>query len=417
MKVLWIVNMLFPEAANLLSLPKENSGGWMTALLEKIAELDGIELAVATVSPVVKRMTTLKGRAITYYIIPYGKGNLKKNDEYRPIWKDIADEFNPDVVHIHGTEYSHGLSYIQELGNSNVVISIQGLTSVYMYYTYGLSTWEILSNITPRDILKGTMFRSKRLFRKRGDVEIKMLQGVKNIIGRTSWDRAHTLAINPNAMYYKVNEVLRKEFYTGCWTFDKCSKNTLFISQCGYSLKGLHQLLKALPLVVQEIPELQVRIPGFDVTRSGGFRDKMKLTGYGKIIQGLIQKGGLKDHIVFLGPLTAEKMKEEYLSANLFVCPSAIENSPNSLAEAQILGVPCVASYVGGIPDMIPTKECGLMYRFEEVEMLAYDIIETLRNSKYFNNVNERQMALKRHNEETIINDLLSVYNVIKNEK
>ena len=58
----------------------------------------------------------------------------------------------------------------------------------------------------------------------------------------------------------------------------------------------------------------------------------------------------LEDKVSFLGPLNAEQMKAEYLRSNVFLCPSSIENSPNSLGEAQMLGVPCVASYVGGIP-------------------------------------------------------------------
>jgi glycosyltransferase involved in cell wall biosynthesis len=41
-------------------------------------------------------------------------------------------------------------------------------------------------------------------------------------------------------------------------------------------------------------------------------------------------------------------MKSEYLNCKVFVSPSPIENSPNSVWDAEILGVPTVASYVGG---------------------------------------------------------------------
>lgn len=44
------------------------------------------------------------------------------------------------------------------------------------------------------------------------------------------------------------------------------------------------------------------------------------------------------------------------LNANMFLLPSAIENSPNALGEAQMLGVPCVSSRVGGVEDMILIK-------------------------------------------------------------
>lgn len=70
-------------------------------------------------------------------------------------------------------------------------------------------------------------------------------------------------------------------------------------------------------------------------------------------------------------------MKQEYLNANVFICPSSLENSPNSLGEAQILGTPCLASYVGGIPDMMFGNE-GYLYRFEEIEMLAERFVKFL---------------------------------------
>ena len=76
----------------------------------------------------------------------------------------------------------------------------------------------------------------------------------------------------------------------------------------------------------------------------------------------------------FKGALTATQMKEEYLKSNVFVMPSSIENSPNSLGEAMSLGVPIVASYVGGIPDMVEHKKSAFLYDFTEIHMLAHYI-------------------------------------------
>ena len=125
-----------------------------------------------------------------------------------------------------------------------------------------------------------------------------------------------------------------------------------------------------MPLILRYYPDTKVRIAGSDITKSATFNDLVHFTGYGLYIKRLIKKYHLQDKICFTGNLNAEEMKQEYLRSNVFVCPSSIENSPNSLGEAQILGVPCVASYVGGIPDMMRGNEDNL-YRFEEVEMLA----------------------------------------------
>ena len=54
-------------------------------------------------------------------------------------------------------------------------------------------------------------------------------------------------------------------------------------------------------------------------------------------------------------------MKERFLLSSVFVCPSVLENSPNTVGEAMLLGVPVVASDGGGIPDMVTDGQTGLL--------------------------------------------------------
>ena len=114
MKVLWITNIVFPEAERLMTGAGELkcSGGWMLGAANALVDRDDVILYVAAVSPEVTCLTKLVGEKITYYIIPAGKGNTDYNLDYCPYWKRIKDEINPDVVHIHGTEYSHGYAYM-----------------------------------------------------------------------------------------------------------------------------------------------------------------------------------------------------------------------------------------------------------------------------------------------------------------
>ena len=115
--------------------------------------------------------------------------------------------------------------------------------------------------------------------------------------------------------------------------------------------------------------------------------------------------------MIFSGNLNAAEMMHEYLLANVFVCPSSIENSSNSLGEAQILGVPCVASYVGGVPDMMTGCEQNL-YRFEDIEMLAYKICEIF--DREGQQVNVSNIALERHNQKANTDQLMRIYNDFK---
>lgn len=409
MKVLWITNILFPEAEQLLTGDGElkASGGWMLGAAQALLQNADVELYVASVSGKVTDLVKLEGKKVTYYVLPMGNGNQRVNNAYIPYWKQVQQEVLPDIVHIHGTEYSHGHAYMKACSSDHVVISIQGMTSAYYYYYYyGLTKWDVYKNLTFRDLIRGTVIKGQKLFKQRGEYEKDMIRMAKHIIGRTSWDRARTWAINPDATYHFCNETLRTDFYDGSeWDYAKCTQHSIFLSQAGYPIKGLHQVLKAMPIIFRHYPDTTIRIAGGDITQSRTWSEKLRLSGYGLYIKRLIKQFHLEDKVLFTGNLNGAEMKQEYLRSNVFICPSTIENSPNSLGEAQILGVPCVASYVGGIADMMKGNEENL-YRFEEVEMLAEKVCRVFANK-------DKQVDMKReadsrhsinHNKEILFN-------------
>jgi glycosyltransferase involved in cell wall biosynthesis len=108
-------------------------------------------------------------------------------------------------------------------------------------------------------------------------------------------------------------------------------------------------------------------------------------------------------------------MCKRYLASHVFVCPSSIENSPNSVGEAQLLGVPCVAAYVGGIPDMISDNETGLLYRFEEIEMLAMSVIKIFDDEILAQKLSKQSSLIANIRHDKIINsnNLYSIYKSI----
>ena len=415
MKILWITNILFPEAEQLLNGAGElkATGGWMLGAANALLQNKEVKLTVASVSTKVHKLTKLEGHDILYYILPMGKGNMNFNMEYCKYWQQVNNDVNPDVVHIHGTECSHGYAYMSACGCDNVVISIQGLTSAYYYYYYGMTKNDIYRNLTFRDIIRGSILSGQKQFKQRAAYEIEMIKNAKHIIGRTSWDKARVWAINPNAEYHSCNETLRSDFYDGSrWIYNKCDKHSIFLSQAGYPIKGLHQVLKAMPFILRHYPDTSIRIAGADITKSSTLSEKLRLSGYGRYIKRLINKNALEDKVTFTGSLNGEQMKQEYLRTNVFVCPSTIENSPNSLGEAQILGTPCIASYVGGIPDMMKENEENL-YRFEEVEMLAEKVCRVFADAE--KQVDMHVIAAERHSSKLNCGILLSIYKNIIN--
>lgn len=363
---------MLPVVAKHFNLEATNKEGWLSGLCDVVLKKqkeNGIELALAF--PVSKDMCIWReavmvgeGRAVCYSFYEdmahpeiYDKGL-----EARLL--GIAKDFAPDVVHCFGTEYPHTCAICEAFPDkSRLLISIQGLCSVCAEtYLAGLPE-HVVNRATLRDILKKDSIKQQReKFVKRGKQEVRAVKAAGNIAGRTAWDRCYTNAWNPEATYYLMNETLRPEFYEKEWKEENCIPYSIFLSQGDYPIKGLHDMLRALPQILEKYPKAKVYVAGNSIASYKTLRDKLKISSYGKYIRELIQEEGLQEHVEFLGKLNAEQMRERYLKSNLFVCCSTIENSPNSLGEAMLLGMPCVSAGVGGVESIFTDGEDGLLY-------------------------------------------------------
>lgn len=413
MKILWITNIIFPEPSKALGLPTPVTGGWMYGSVNQFVSKNNIDLAVATTYSG-KDLMCLKRNGIVYYLIPITpKNKYQKKLEY--FWKKICDKYKPDLIHIHGTEYPRGLACMRACQAFKYVISIQGLIDVIAKYHYaGIPFITILKHITLRDILRrDTIIHQKIKREKNGIFENEYLKRTSHVIGRTSFDYAHSKFINRTVKYYSCNEYLRDGFYEAKkWEITSKKDFSIFLSQAEGTIKGLHQLLKAVGLLQEEFPNIKVRVAGRDITKTDTITDRLKISGYGSYIRSLIKKLSLQEVIEFTGYLIEEKMISEYQNAHVFVCPSSIETSPNSLGEAQIIGVPCIASYAGGIPDMVVHNQTGLLYRFEEVEMLADNIRRIFNDDDFALKLSATgiRVAEQRHDRKTVISKILEIY-------
>ncbi|MCM4164783.1 MULTISPECIES: glycosyltransferase family 4 protein [unclassified Arenibacter] len=415
MKILWVTNPIFPELSRAMGYATPVIGGWMYGLAKDLSQTEDISLTIATSRPNVKvQQLTING--IEYLLLNGQKVNTQYDSSLEVEWKKTIEKIQPDLVHIHGIEFAHGLALMNACPNLNYVISIQGLVSVISrYYAAGMSRKEIRKNITIFDYLKkSSILQEKRKFEIRGQkIEKKYLQLAKHIIGRTQWDHDHVMTTNTKTFYHFCNESLRDEFYTSPkWKLQTKKDYSIFLSQASYPIKGLHQVLHAVYLLKNQYPNIQLNIAGDDITRTSTLAEKLRQNGYGKYVKGLIKKYELQTNINFLGYLDSQAMAQEYLKSHIFICPSSIENSPNSLGEAQILGVPCISSYVGGVPDMINHGENGLLYRFEEIEMLAQRINELFTNDKLAIKLSEGgiKSAIKRHDRTVNMQRTLDIY-------
>lgn len=415
-KILWIVNTIFPYPAEKLGLKKTSFGGWLNSLSDTLRKSEDFELAIATVYNG-KDMKKMNDGQVIYYLLP-GAPALKYDKKLENYWKSINEEFKPDLVHINGTEYAHGLAFVNACPDVTTLTSIQGLVSVYanVYYA-NISVKDIIKNVTFRDIIRNdSIIQARKKFIKRGKNEIEILKKTNAITGRTIWDYSNVQAINPNVKFYWSNRILREEFYqSNKWDISKMERHTIFCSQAGYPIKGLHYMIEAANILKREYPDIKVYVAGQNITKSDTIKEKMKLSGYGKYIKSLIKKYNLEENIVFTGMLDAQGMVDKLLNSNAFVQTSAIENSPNSLGEAMILGVPCIASYVGGTCDMLEHEKEGFLYTYTEPAILAQYVKRIFEDDELcirFSK-NEIEKASSTHKKERITKETIDMYNDI----
>ena len=138
----------------------------------------------------------------------------------------------------------------------------------------------------------------------------------------------------------------------------------------------------------------------------------MRASAYGKYLKKLISSNKLRKKVTMVGTLSCEEMKSRFLKSSIFVCPSVVENSPNSLGEAMLLGVPVVAANAGGIPDMIVDGRDGIIFDNMDYRKLADAILqmwdEPVIAAVYGDNASKH--AAETHNADANYKRLLEIY-------
>lgn len=378
MRVLWLCNIMLPVIAEHLNREATNKEGWLSGLCDVVLERqqeNGITLAVAFPAP---GEIIPQGKDFYEAVIPVKGSSLICYGFYEDVTcpdrydaslegklLQITERFKPDVVHCYGTEYPHTLAMCRTFPQKDrILISIQGLCSVCANAYFANLPKKVIRSATLRDVLKkDSIVEQHEKFVQRGRMEREAVSLAGNITGRTAWDRYYTGQWNPAASYHAMNETLRSNFYEGKWEEEKCIPHSIFLSQGDYPIKGLHYMLLALPEIKKKYPQVKVFVAGNSIVSYGTLKEKLKISAYGKYLRKLIRREKLEDNIEFLGRLNAEEMKMRYLQSHLFVCCSTIENSPNSLGEAMLLGMPCVSADVGGIPSIFRDGEDGILYQ------------------------------------------------------
>ena len=416
-------NFMLPLVAKHLQLEATNKEGWVSGLADAVLKRqdeNAITLAVAFPMPgslqrdkedIYEELLTVDGKELACYGFYENTATPHVYDELlEGRLSKIIEAFRPDIVHCFGTEYPHTLAMCKVFPDKKrILIGIQGLCQVYANAYFANLPQKVVYDVTLRDFLKkDSLIEQQQKFAMRGIMEVEAIRLAGNVTGRTDWDKHYTQMWNPKAVYHKMNETLRPEFYTGSWEREQCIPHSIFVSQGDYPIKGLHYLLSALPVIRAKYPDVKVFVAGASSVNYKSLKDKLKISAYGRYLRHLIKSMHLQPHLEFVGRLQAQEMKQQYLKSSLFVCCSSIENSPNSLGEAMLLGMPCVSANVGGISSIFEDKEDGLLYQ-------GYTVNKKIENSE-----NNKRDFIKIQSEdyENIVNNLAkTILEIWENEE
>lgn len=413
LRVLWFACQPLPAFAEDLGLPIPVRGGWMSSLADGICKGEGVELAVATAMPV-SRSTKVKSRGVTNYAIAAqtAGGGERAHDPERALiarCTEVFEDFAPDLVHVHGTEYFYGLLTARGHLRVPALVSIQGLISeCRKFYFGGLSLADVRRCQSVPGFIRGSgLVRDSHRWSKRaGSMEPEILAGHRHFTGRTLWDRAHVRAVNPGAAYYHCDDIIRDEFFQAQpWTIRDRVRHSIFAASASYPLKGFHWLLRAGGVLLRDFPDLTIRVADW-----GGRRTRYR--SYTNYLLDLAEEVGLRGRVTPLGEIGPARMAEEFRTAHCFVAPSLVENGCNALHEAMIIGTPAVVSLAGGMTSMVEDRHTALGCPPSDDATMAECIRMIFSNDELAGRMSAagREVARPRHASDRNTRTMVAIY-------
>ena len=116
-----------------------------------------------------------------------------------------------------------------------------------------------------------------------------------------------------------------------------------------------------------------------------GFSVHLHLAGDGPLrtaIEAEVRRVAIDHAVSFLGSLNQDQLKPLWALADICVLPSFMEGIPVVLMEAMSMEIPCVSTYVGGIPELIESGKNGLLVSPSDPGLLSQALRTLIRDTE-----------------------------------
>ena len=388
--------------------------GWIASLQSFVEQTD-VTLALAYVSECDRDVRTV-GRTTYYPIYQRPRNRFQKLREYYGGYRHldreryilqinaVISQFRPNVIHLFGIE--NGLATILGRTDVPVIVHLQGILGPVSntFFPSGMSRFSFLFPFTLREwLLRNGSRYAYDSMRVRSRQEEELFRSAMYFIGRTRWDEEISKLLSPDSIYYTVNEILRPAFYEhkGEWHYNN-GEFTIVSTLSETTYKGLDLILKTADFMRRQLGmKFHWKVIGVNANTPfvRHFERAMAITS---------SEVGVK----YKGVKGESDLVAELLNSHVYVHTSYIENSSNSICEAQLLGIPVVATRVGGTDSLIEDGKSGLLIPSNGVYELAARLKQLSSDGSMAEKLSRAgyETALKRHNPDAIIEALTDAY-------
>ena len=323
-----------PEA--LRGIPRRHPATWQRVLEAELSTHRNLDLHIFTVRSQYPRSLTFRNGSTTFHClrVPPGMRTLSLFWWETILMRRELRRIRPHLLHSWGTE--RGAALVGSRLGYPSLVSMQGLIRWCLQHVDG----NIFDKVDA--LLEGISLRRASVVTAESTFAV-------------SWLRQHYPSLEVHQIEHAPNRLFHE-------TVRRPQTHPLRFLYVGHlcKLKGVDLLISALAQLTEEL-DFRLTLVG---TSDASFLAELKSAGTSQLWRRITIRQGL----------SSAEVAEEIANAAVMLFPTRVDNSPNSVKEAVVAGLPVVAASIGGIPDYVIPNQNGLLFQAGEVQSLILAI-------------------------------------------